>query len=186
MTFRLIALPSCALACALAAQPVMAQNFKPGLWEINNKMGAGGGQLAGAMAMAQQQLAGMEPGQRKQIEAMMARQGVVISNDGVIAKMCITPEMAARQQLPIQQHGNCNYQHAPVVGNSMAFSFACTNPQANGEGRATFSSPTAYAASTRVTTNATGASETLNIESAGRWLGAECGAIKPVLLPATQ
>lgn len=171
-------------ALALAAQPALAQNVKPGLWESNNKMGAGTGRLQGVLALAQQQIAAMAPDQRKQVEGMMARQGVVISNDGVVAKMCITPDMAARQQLPIQQHGNCSYQHAPVVGNSMKFSFSCTNPQASGEGSATFVSPTAYTASMRVTTNATGASETINIESSAQWLGADCGAVKPVTLPA--
>lgn len=184
MTIRHIALPSCAIAVALAAQPALAQQFKPGLWETNNTMGAGGGKLQGAIAMVQQQMATMDPEQRKRIEGMMSRQGVVISDDGVIAKMCITPAMAARQQLPIQQHGNCSYQHAPVVGNSMKFSFSCTNPQANGEGSATFSGPTAYTSTMRVTTTATGTSETVNLESAGRWLGAECGAVKPIMLPA--
>jgi hypothetical protein len=145
----------CALGFAAAAQPALAQAFKPGLWETNNKMGAGGGKLQDAMAMVQQHLATMDPEQRKRIDGMMARQGVVISNDGVIAKMCITPEMAAKQQLPIQQHGNCSYQHAPAVGNTMAFSFSCTNPQASGEGNAT----------------------------SGRWLGADCGAVKPIMLP---
>jgi hypothetical protein len=184
LSVRRIAVAFCALACA--AQPAFAQAFKPGLWETNNKMGAGGGKLQGAMAMVQQQLATMDPEQRKRIDAMMARQGVVLSNDGVVAKMCITPEMAAKQQLPIQQHGNCSYQHAPAVGNTMAFSFSCTNPQASGEGSATFSGPTAYTSSMRVSTNATGASETVDIASSGRWLGADCGAVKPILLPPQQ
>jgi hypothetical protein len=181
---RRIALSFCTLALALAAaHGAQAQAFKPGLWETNNKMGAGGGQLQGALAMVQQHLASMDPEQRKQIEGMMSRQGVVISNDGVVAKMCITPEMAAKQQLPIQQHGNCSYQHAAPVGNTMAFSFSCTNPQASGEGSASFSGPTAYTSNMRVTTNATGASETVTIASSGRWLGADCGAVKPITLP---
>ena len=116
----------------------------------------------------------------------MARQGVVLGNDGVIAKMCITPEMAAKQQLPIQQHGNCSYQHTPAVGNTMAFSFSCTNPKTNGEGSATFAGPTAYTSAMRVTTDATGTSETVNIASSGRWLGADCGAIKPIVLPTQK
>lgn len=134
--------------------------------------------------MMQQQVAGMAPEQRKQIEGMMAKQGVVISGDGVSAKMCITPEMAARQQLPIQQHGNCSYRQSPPVGNTMKFSFSCTNPQSSGEGSATITSPTAFTSSMRATTNATGASETLNVESSARWIGTDCGAIKPMTLPA--
>lgn len=183
---RRLALPFCALALAAAVPNAQAQAFKPGLWETNNKMGAGGGKLQEAMAMAQQHLATMDPEQRKRIEDMMSRQGVVISGDGVIAKMCITPEMAAKQQLPIQQHGNCSYRHAPAVGNTMAFSFSCTNPKANGEGSATFASSTAYTSTMRVTTDATGASETVNIASSGRWLGADCGGVKPIMLPAQK
>lgn len=186
MTIRHFALPFCAAALVLAAAPALAQQFKPGLWETSNKIGAGSGQLQGLMAMAQQQLAGMEPEQRARIDGMMARQGVVLSNDGVVAKMCITAQMAARQQLPIQQHGNCSYQHAKPVGNSMAFSFSCTDPQAAGEGNATFAGPGAYTATMRVTTNATGSSETVNIDSSGRWLGAECGTVKPIELPPTR
>jgi hypothetical protein len=174
--------------CALAAQPALAQNFKPGLWETNNKMGSGTGKLQAAMSMVQQQMAGMSPEQRGKIEGMMAKQGVLISNDGVLAKVCITPAMAANQQLPIQQpgKGNCYYQHAPMVGNTMKYSFSCSNPQGSGDGSATFSSPTAYTSATRVTTNATGASETVNIESTGRWLGADCGAVKPITLPTAD
>ena len=186
MTIRPAALPFCAFVLALAAAPALAQQFKPGLWETNNKMGSGSGQLQGLMEMAQQQMAAMSPEQRARIDGMMARQGVVLSNDGVVAKMCITPQMAARQQLPIQQHGNCSYQHAAPVGNNMKFSFSCTNPQAAGEGSATFSGPTAYTSTMRVTTSATGASETVNIASSGRWLGADCGAVKPIMLPSAE
>lgn len=185
MHIRRAALPLVLLApLVLFAQPAMAQKLKAGVWETNNKMGAGGGKLQQAMAMVQQQIAGMSPEQRARIEGAMANQGVVLSNDGVIAKVCITPEMAARQELPVQQgsHGSCSFQHAAVVGNTMQYSFSCTNPQARGEGTATLLSPTAYTASTRVTTTATGASETVNIESSARWLGADCGSVKaPVL-----
>jgi hypothetical protein len=177
-----------AAVCAMAAQPALAQNFKAGLWETNNKMGNGTGKLQAAMAMVQQQMAGMSPEQRGKIEGMMAKQGVVISNDGVLAKVCVTPAMVARQQLPIQQpgKGDCAYQQAPMIGNTLKYSFSCTNPQGSGDGSATFTSPTAYTSATRVTTSATGASETVNIESSGRWLGADCGSVKPITLPAAD
>ena len=175
MKLHYLALPFAALA--LCAQ---AQTIKPGLWETNSKITSGSGKLNDAMAMAQQQLAGMNPEQRARIEGMMARQGVVLNNDGVVAKVCITPEMAAKQQLPVQQRGNCSFQHAPLAGKTMSYSFSCTNPDGRGEGSATFTSPTSYTASTRVTTTATGASEMVNIDSSGRWLAADCGAVKPM------
>jgi hypothetical protein len=184
MNIRRLVLPLAVLA--FAAQPVLAQTFKAGLWETNSKAGAGSGKLQGLMAMAQQQLASMSPEQRARIDGMMARQGVVLSNDGVVAKMCVTPEMVAAHQLPIQQRGSSSYHHAPAVGNSMSFSFSCTNPQAAGDGTVTFSSPTAYTATTRATTSVTGTSETVNVESSGRWLGTACGSVRPLELPAAN
>jgi hypothetical protein len=179
ITFAALAL------AALAAQPVLAQNLKPGLWESNNKMG-GNAKVQGAMAMVQQQMAGMSPEQRTMMEGMMAKHGVSVSNDGVVAKMCITPEMAAQQQLPIQQQGNCTYQRSPMAGNSAKFSFTCINPQASGDGSVTFAGATAFTSSTRVTSSATGSPETMTVESSGRWLGADCGSIRPVTLPSAK
>jgi hypothetical protein len=171
-----LALPFAALAvCAHAAETI-----KPGLWETNSKITSGNGKLKDAMAMAQQQLASMPADQRAKIEGMMARQGVVLNNDGVVAKVCITPAMAAKQQLPVQQRGNCSFQNAPPAGKTMRYSFTCTNPDSSGEGSATFTSPTSYTSSTRVTTMATGASEMVGIDSSGRWLAADCGAVKPM------
>jgi Protein of unknown function (DUF3617) len=187
MKLSLIAVPVAALAfSALAAQPALAQAFKAGLWEANNKVGAGNAKLQEAMAMMQQQMAGMAPERRKQMEDMMARQGVSIGSDGVVVKMCITPEMAAQQQLPIQQQGNCTYQRSPMIGNTLKFSFTCSNPQGSGDGSVTFASPTAYTSSMRVTTSATGSPEAVDVQSTGRWLGSDCGSVKPLPLPSAK
>jgi hypothetical protein len=168
---------------ALAAPP--PQVIKPGLWETNNKMG-GNAKLQDAMALVQQHIANMSPEQRQRTEGMMARHGVSLGNDGVAVKMCVTPEMAAQQQLPLQQRGNCTYQHGPMSGNSMQFSFACTNPQANGEGNVTFAGPTAYTSTMRVTSNALGSPETVQVDSSGRWVSADCGSIEPMTMPRTK
>jgi hypothetical protein len=184
MKIRHLALPFALLA--VSAQPVLAQTFKAGLWETSSKAGSGSGKLQGLMAMAQQQMAAMSPEQRARVDGMMARQGVVLSSDGVVAKMCVTPEMVKSHQLPLQQRGSCSYQTEPMTGNTMHFSFSCTNPQGAGDGTVTFTSPTAYTASTRVNTTATGESETVNIDSTGRWLGADCGSIRPLEMPAPK
>lgn len=182
MNLRYLLLPFAACAAgAMAATP--APLIRPGLWETNNKMG-GNPKLEGVMALVQQHMANLSPEQRQRAEGMMAKHGVSLGNDGVAAKICVTPEMAAQQQLPLQQHGNCTYQHAPVSGNSMKFSFTCTDPQASGDGSVTFSGPTAYTSVMRVTTRATGSDESVNVDSTGRWVGADCGGIEPVVMPA--
>ena len=172
-----VSLAAAAAACstALAAEPL----FRPGLWETSNKAGgANGAQVSALLAAAQQQMNGMDPAQRARIEGMMARNGVVLENGGVSAKACITPEMAARQQMPVGQKGGCNYRFSPVAGNSISYTFSCSNPVARGEGTAVFNSPTSYTASTRVSGGSDGANS-MTIESSGRWVGKDCGSIAP-------
>lgn len=184
MNFRYLLLPLAACAAgAMAAPP--APTIKPGLWETSSKMG-GNAKMQEAMALMQQHMANLSPEQRQRAEGMMAKHGVSIGSDGVAVKMCVTPEMAAQQQLPLQQRGNCTYQHAPMSGNSMKFSFTCTNPQASGDGSVTFASPTAYTSAMRVTSSATGNAETVNVDSTGRWVSADCGSIQPMTAPPAK
>ena len=48
----------------LAALPAHAQTMKPGLWEVNNKLG-GSPEMDKAMAQMQEQMANLPPAQRK-------------------------------------------------------------------------------------------------------------------------
>lgn len=173
------ALPAQAAKPAPPAQAL----FKPGLWEVRNKAGgAGGGQMQAIMAAAQQQMANMDPAQRSKLEAMMSKNGVVIDNGAITAKVCITPQMAARQQMPVQQKGSCSFRFDPAVGNTVHYSYSCSQPVASGEGSATFSSPTAYTATT--STSAVEGVPPMTIDSSGRWLSGDCGNIAPVETPA--
>src|SRR4051794_26771635 len=52
------------------------QNMKPGLWEITTNMKSASGEMEKARAQMQQQMASMPPEQRKQMEDMMAKQGM--------------------------------------------------------------------------------------------------------------
>jgi hypothetical protein len=104
---------------------------------------------------------------------------LTIRKDGVIQKICVTPEMAATTPLPIQQQGGCDYKLAPRVGATVTYSFTCANPPASGDGSITFSGATAYSGSVHHTSSVGGSPVTEHIESAGRWLGASCGRLAP-------
>lgn len=179
---------ACAV-CLISAVSVFsaeAQNMKPGLWEVNTKMG--GGEMEKAMAAMQQQLANMPPEQRKMMEDMMAKQGVNLSGfgagGGVSVKMCITREMAARNQLPVQTQGTCTSTQSAVVKGSMKFSFACKNPPSSGEGEVSFSSDTSYSMKLRATAAVQGQAQQIDVSATGKWAGSDCGNIKPLSLPA--
>ena len=172
------------------AVPCSAQNMKPGLWEINNKMQSSNGQLEQAMAMMHEHMAKMTPEQRKSMEDMMSKNGLQMPSVGaggsMSVKMGMTRDMAAANKMPIQDAGNCTHKRSAVVGNTMKVSFTCSKPDASGDGQVTFNSDTNYAMKMKVTTSASGKPETMTMDATGRWLGANCGDVKPPVLPKAK
>jgi len=172
------------LAAALAAVATTAgaQALKPGLWEVTHKMNSGNSQMDQQMAQMQKQMAAMPPAQRKQMEEMMARQGTQMPaaapGGGMSMKMCMTREMAERSEIPAQQ-GDCKTTHQSRTGNTMKMAFTCTNPPSSGEGEYTFASPEAYRMKMAVSTMVQGKPQKMNMEGSGKWLGADCGNVKP-------
>ncbi len=170
-----------------SAVGVSAQTMKPGLWEITNNMQSGGKDLTAAMAGMQKQMAAMPPEQRKMMEDMMAKQGVKIgagSGGGMTVKMCMTQEMVDRNQISPPHQGDCTNTASPRVGGAMKFAFKCTKPPASGQGEVNFSSSEAYTMKMTTTTSAGGAERTMDMQASGKWLGSNCGDIKPIQLPA--
>jgi hypothetical protein len=172
--------PVLVAAIALGAVfPAAAQTLKPGLWEIYNKMNnAQGGD---AMAELHKQMAAMPPEQRKQVEAMMAQQGVKMApgaGGAMAMQVCMTQEMVERNDVPMQD--GCRTTQQQRSGNTMKVAFTCTNPPSSGEGQVTFQGPEAYASRMTVRTLAQGRTETTTMEGAGKWLKADCGSVRPM------
>jgi hypothetical protein len=164
---------------AASALPAVAQTMKPGLWQVDTTLQSANGQIEQAMALAQKQMEGMAPEQRKRLNEMMAKNGVSLSGNGVSAKVCITKEMAARNDAPIQTQGSCTTQHSAIVSGRMQVSYQCTQPPSHGEGEITFTDDKSYRMNMRAT-GPQGAAQMVTINGTGRWLGASCGAVKPV------
>ncbi len=170
-----------AAACTLAS----AQTIKPGLWEISSKMG-GNPEMDKAMAQMQQQMAAMPPEQRKMMQDMMAKQGVSMAagpGGTMLSKMCLTREMVERNQLPVHDKGNCTNTVSNQSAAGMNIRFVCTDPAATGEGRVNFKGDSAYDMKMTMNTTHQGKAMTTTMDAYGKWLGADCGAIKPLALP---
>ena len=162
-----------------------AQTMKPGLWEISNKMSGGSGEMEKGMADMQKQLANMPPEQRKMMEDMMAKQGVAMGaggGGGMSAKVCLTKDMVERNEVATQQ-GDCQSTNSSRTGNTMKFSFVCAKPPSSGEGQVTFVSPEAYTMKMAITSTVKGKPEKMNMDATGKFLSAECGSIKPIVMP---
>lgn len=170
-----------AAAFAALSLPAAAQGLKPGLWEINNKMG-GNPQMDEALAEMQKQLASMPPDQRKQMEAMMAQRGVQMAppgkGGGMAARVCMTKEQVERNEVPMQE--DCKMTSQSRSGNTTKMAFTCSKPPSSGEGTFTYLGPEAYTSKMTVKTVVDGKPETMTMEGSGKWLAADCGNLKPM------
>ena len=174
-----------ALFLLAGAAGASAQNMKPGLWEITNNVQSGGKDLTAAMASMQKQLEAMPPEQRKMMQDMMAKQGVQMGSggaNGMSIKMCLSQEMVDRNEVAPMQQGDCTHTTSPRVGGTMKYSFKCTKPVSSGQGEITFSSPEAYAMKMSMTS----AERKMDMQTNGKWLGANCGDIKPIQVPTAK
>jgi hypothetical protein len=135
------------------------------------------------MAEMQKQMAEMPPEQRKMMEQMMARQGVQFSlkaGGGMATRMCMTREMAERNEVPLQQQGDCTHKRTPGAGGTMKISFTCTNPKTSGEGEVSFQGDTGYRMKMKMFSEAAGRPEVVNMDASAKWLGADCGSVRPL------
>lgn len=172
----------CVATLGLAAASAGAQTMKPGLWETTTRMG-GSPEMGKAMAQMQKQMAGMPPEQRKQMEAMTGRQGAGAGANGITAKACITKEMIDRGEMQGRQQGNCKTTITDKTSRGMKMNFTCTDPASSGEGVYTFQGDSAYTMNMKITSTAKGAPGTTTMAASGKWLGRDCGSIKPMVLP---
>ncbi|MGY4828413.1 DUF3617 domain-containing protein [Sphaerotilaceae bacterium SBD11-9] len=177
---KTLTLASLLTACSLSAlaQNAAGPKIEAGLWEINIGIKSQSGKAEAAMKQAQAQIARLPPDQRKAVEEMMASQGVRLGDSTSTVKACISKEDADRGEVP-QQAGDCTQQVLERSPNSMKVKFACTTtPPAKGEAVVSFQGPTAYTSQAVVDTEVLGEAERVNVDQTGRWLGAECGAVK--------
>lgn len=163
----------------LAATQASAQSVRPGLWELSNKVNTGDAQTDQALSAALSQLALLPPEQRARVETMMKQNGVSMPQAGSDGSLkltaCVTPEMAARKELPLNQQGQCTSTQTPVT-DGLDVAFTCTNPASSGNGRIRFQSDRSYTMTMNVTNNSGAGPRSAVVESNGRWLSASCPA----------
>lgn len=180
MNFKhLLAASALAFCCA----PTAAQTQAAGLWEHTVDLKSVDGDMEIAIAAMRQQLASMPAAQRAQMEQMLARRGVSLAPNGSVLKACVTPEEAAQPAEP-KLGPNCTQQIVSRSGNTVKMTFACSRPQAlRGEGEATFESDRGYRGSAEVVTPFMGKPRQMTMTLGGRWLGADCGNVRPLAVP---
>ena len=149
-----------ALGFPLLAAPALAGDMKAGLWEMKTIKQIMDGrdmkaQMAAAQAQMQQQMASMPPDQRRQMEAMMSRQGMSMGGDGT-ARICISPEAAKRDEPMVDPEGRCKPTKMSRSGNTTRFEFDCNTEgrRSVGKGESTVSGNTISSRMDMTTTDA--------------------------------
>ena len=167
-----------------AALPCLAQNMKAGLWETTQKAELAPEQQA-KMEAAQKQMAAMPPEQRAMMEKMMASHGVQMSmSDGAITvRTCVGEEQAKLNAPPVTDGKSRCTHDVQRSGNVVRTHFVCAESGTEGDSEVTFKGD-GFTSKTRITHQRNGKPETISMTGSARWLGSDCGGLKPIEMPA--
>ncbi|MGZ3157755.1 MAG: DUF3617 domain-containing protein [Burkholderiaceae bacterium] len=148
-----------------------AESLKPGLWEMTMKSDA-------MKAMPK-----MTPEQMEQMRKM----GVNLpqmQDGGMVMKVCITKEMAERDPAS-QTHqvgSECKSKNFQRSGSNYSVDIVCDGAHMKGEGKGqgTFSGNERFTSTYDFKGTSGGRPVTQHQETSGKWMGADCGDVKPV------
>ncbi|KPF44660.1 hypothetical protein IP87_21190 [beta proteobacterium AAP121] len=167
------------MLAALAPAHAQQVQLRAGLWENSFTLKTSDGRAEAALKEMQAQMAQLPPAQRKMMEDMMARQGVGLGAQGNSVRICMT-QAEVERAAPPPTEDNCQ-QKATRSGNVWQISYQCSGPPpSSGEGRLSLLTPTSYAGEFKVRTVEDGRPQEVQMTQRGKWLGADCGAIRPV------
>jgi hypothetical protein len=149
-------------------------NVKPGLWEVTSDS-----EHSGTPPIPAEALARMSPEQRAKLEAAMQQS---MGPQHRVAKRCVTQADIDKGFADMEHmgHGNCTQNVASSTSTLRAGTFSCTGPEnTSGTYRVEARSRESVVANWDVTTSNAG--NTMKMKSAmqGKWLGADCGSVKP-------
>jgi len=168
------------LALALVAAPALAQSppIKPGLWEMKQLSMEVDGKPMPSMAQMPQ-LAQLPPEVRKQMEAQMKAQGIDMQGGGI--RTCISAEMLKQNQWGQNQgqgQQDCKMDVLERSGSTWRWKVQCKEGQ--GEGSTVFNGDAGYTSDMHWRGTAKGQPQSMKTKVQARWLGADCGGLKPI------
>ncbi|MBI2732337.1 MAG: DUF3617 domain-containing protein [Aquabacterium sp.] len=169
----------------IAAHAADTPPIKPGLWQVTaDSQQLNGKPLPDMSAQLAEQMKRMPPEMRNQMEAQMKARGVQMAPGGgnMGIRMCLTREMLDENRWQ-KTEGNCKNTSMTHQGNTWSWKFSCTQPVSEGEGSTTFTDSTSYSSNIRITSQRNGQPQTVTMKHHAKWLGADCGDLKPMAPP---
>jgi hypothetical protein len=181
--FRIIRLGA---ACAISALPLIvaaaappAPPVKPGLWEVTmTSLDANGKEMPSPQQAA---MARMPPEARARLAEAMKARGAAMPDENGAMKVCLTKEsLQSNEWQQVASDTGCSTTYANLTGSAWKWHTSCTALKTESDGESVFNGAESYR--TKVTTTATtmGSTRTSTRITQGKWLGSECGAVKPI------
>jgi len=166
---------------ALTTTIVQAQTappIKPGLWEVAMERN-GAAQKIPDMS---ERLKSMSPEQRKQVEAMMKQHGVDMSGGLGKLRICLNKDSLDQGRWQGRGEGDtrCKTDVSERSNTSWKWHSVCTDPQSETTGEALFANAENYTVKSTTTMAWQGQTKTTQTTIRSKWLGGDCGDVKPV------
>ncbi len=162
-------------AVVITAAVAATLDVKPGLWEVTSQ-----GEASGMPPIPPQALAQMSPEQRAQV--MAAMQGAMSRiNQPNVTRSCITQKILDRG-LDLQRQGNENCKQNVISSTSQSLDMhvECTGQQrANGTLHIDAINTETFSGTFDVVTTDGTNTMTMKRTMQGKWLGSDCGSVKP-------
>lgn len=147
-----------------------AEKIKPGLWEMN------------MTSDAMKNMPKIPPEQMKKMREM----GIHVpdmSDKGMTSKVCITREMAERDQMPMEQNeSGCKATNYQRSGSVYSVDILCDGPSLKGQGevKGKLLGNESFTSTYDFKGSAHGQPVSQRHETSGKWLSADCGNVAPV------
>jgi len=157
---------ACLLILTIAAAVLAAERMKPGLWLITIK------------SDATKQMQQMSPQQME-----MLRQRGINPGGGMESRVCITKEMTERDHPPTgKSQKDCHMDSFERSGNTYTVKMVCDGPNMQGTivTKGVHSGPESYSWVSDMKGTARGHQINSHQEGSGKWLGSDCGDVKPM------
>ncbi|MFO1250231.1 MAG: DUF3617 domain-containing protein [Inhella sp.] len=171
------------LLLILLAGTALAQSppSKPGLWEMKTLSLEVDGKPMPTPGQMPPEMAQMPPEVRKMMQERMKAQGIDLANGGI--RMCFSAESMKESAWGSPQGQNdCKTEVVERSGSTWRWKVQCK--EGHGEGRTTFSGGEGYRSDMQFTSTGKGQAQTMKTQVQARWLGADCGGLKPIQPPA--
>jgi hypothetical protein len=164
----------------LAAAPPPTPPVKPGLWEVTmTSFDADGKPMPQPQQAA---MARMSPEARARMADMMKARGVSMPDENGAMKVCLTKDsFESGQWQQVASDAGCSTNYSSTTASSWKWHTSCTGSlKSESDGESAFNGAESYRTKVTSTVTVAGTPRTSSRVMQGKWLGANCGDIKPV------